>query len=415
MYSILDYKSDVTFVYIVGYYQVYYTYTYTMECAICTIVPSKSNYTTCWKCKTLTCHTCTKECLVRVPYPAACTNPTCKATWNTNFLYSQSKLPVTWLKSLKGYKGAYFKRIMEIEHSKIPQTLIKMEMEKTRAVHEMIKSMENHYMGCYYAIALSEARAQLRMENRISTLSLVQQLYSKTELDDNDLIRCQDVAAANVRRKIKKVCKKMDVKYKDYMIYKEKNILPDTYQSLCPCPSDGCRGTISRDDYRCIVCSTEVCSKCRVVLDDGHKCDKNDLETMDILRVTTKPCPKCAVLITKIDGCDQLWCSSCHAVFNWDTGLLDRGRIHNPDAIQWMTKNNAEIKRDPLDIPCGGFPSLGNLYSSTIQVPLQQALGPNVYARSFLKFFSVDLQKYIEDRLGDDEPREKSLADERRN
>ena len=77
-----------------------------------------------------------------------------------------------------------------------------------------------------------------------------------------------------------------------------------------------------------------------------HVCNPDDVATFQALSQNTKPCPKCHVLIYKIDGCDQMWCTQCHVAFSWL-----QTRIHNPHYFEWMRQNNRVIPRDPLDIP----------------------------------------------------------------
>jgi len=70
----------------------------------------------------------------------------------------------------------------------------------------------------------------------------------------------------------------------------------------------------------------------------------------------TKACPKCGEMITKIDGCDQMWCVSCHSAFSWKSGQIATGIVHNPHYYEWQRKqNNGEAPRNPGDMPCGGL------------------------------------------------------------
>jgi hypothetical protein len=123
------------------------------------------------------------------------------------------------------------------------------------------------------------------------------------------------------------------------------------------CPEDECRGFIH--NLACNVCQAVVCKMCMQSKSEGHRCDPNLVETVKMLRKDTKPCPgaACKALITKIDGCDQMWCTSCHTTFSWATGApIVRGNVHNPHYIEFL-RNNGTLLRDPTDIPCGGMPS----------------------------------------------------------
>ena len=61
-------------------------------------------------------------------------------------------------------------------------------------------------------------------------------------------------------------------------------------------------------------------------------------------------------MIHKIDGCAQMWCTHCHTAFDWRTGTIEVGRIHNPHFLQFKKRS-----RDHADIPCGGRPTVREL------------------------------------------------------
>jgi hypothetical protein len=58
--------------------------------------------------------------------------------------------------------------------------------------------------------------------------------------------------------------------------------------------------------------------------------------TVQFLAKVAKSCPKCGVQICKIEGCDQMWCTSCNTGFDWRTGKLANGPIHNPHYFEWL-------------------------------------------------------------------------------
>jgi hypothetical protein len=75
-----------------------------------------------------------------------------------------------------------------------------------------------------------------------------------------------------------------------------------------------------------------------------------------MLEKDSRPCPKCAALIFKIDGCDLMWCTQCHTAFSWRRGTIETRHIHNPHYYDYM-RARGTLAREPGDAPCGGLPS----------------------------------------------------------
>jgi len=126
-------------------------------------------------------------------------------------------------------------------------------------------------------------------------------------------------------------------------------------QFIKPCPVDDCRGFLS-SQYKCGMCETWCCPDCHVIIGKTkttpHTCDPNDVESVKLMKVETKPCPKCAVPIFKIDGCNQIWCTQCHIAFDFTTGQIET-KIHNPHYYEYLRQHKGGVPRDPLDVPGG--------------------------------------------------------------
>ena len=116
-----------------------------------------------------------------------------------------------------------------------------------------------------------------------------------------------------------------------------------------PCQKSGCNGMLNQQ-YCCELCSTSTCSNCLEVKNENHKCNPDSVLSATMLKKETKPCPQCGVRISKIDGCDQMWCVECKTAFSWNTGRIETGKIHNPHYYQFM-RERGELPRDPNDIP----------------------------------------------------------------
>jgi Hom_end-associated Hint len=72
------------------------------------------------------------------------------------------------------------------------------------------------------------------------------------------------------------------------------------------CVVSGCRGFLS-SQYKCGICDTWVCPDCHEVKDgqkdEEHKCNPETVQSIKLIAKETKPCPKCGIVISKIDGC----------------------------------------------------------------------------------------------------------------
>lgn len=70
------------------------------------------------------------------------------------------------------------------------------------------------------------------------------------------------------------------------------------------CPDESCRGFLSTQ-WKCGLCERFTCSECYVIkeIDIEHECKEEDKETAKLIKNDTKPCPKCATGIYKVEGC----------------------------------------------------------------------------------------------------------------
>lgn len=75
---------------------------------------------------------------------------------------------------------------------------------------------------------------------------------------------------------------------------------------------------VAGNTSKCKECNSSYCSLCFAKWEDKHMCKS-------VFQVGTKDCqlrncPKCLALISKIDGCNAMYCEACLYSFLWDSG-----------------------------------------------------------------------------------------------
>ncbi len=118
------------------------------------------------------------------------------------------------------------------------------------------------------------------------------------------------------------------------------------------CPKDNCNGFIE-DKWACGMCGDKICSKCMMPKDKEHKCKEADVESVNYLREQrkageTKPCPACRNLVSRVSGCNQMWCISCHTFFDWAKGTIIKNTsyVHNPEHDEWVRQHGGVLGND---------------------------------------------------------------------
>lgn len=115
------------------------------------------------------------------------------------------------------------------------------------------------------------------------------------------------------------------------------------------CPSSNCKGFLD-SKYFCSLCEIKFCRHCMEVKGENHVCDEDIKATVKAINRQSKPCPGCGEMISKIDGCDQMWCIKCHIQFSWKTGARITGYNHNPEYFRWLRETGQQIDRNPYEI-----------------------------------------------------------------
>ena len=144
------------------------------------------------------------------------------------------------------------------------------------------------------------------------------------------------------------------------MQHEEPEAIVERRKFVRKCPVTECRGFLSTQ-WKCELCDNKICHECNEIKNDEHVCEPGAVETMNLLKKDTKACPNCGTMIFKISGCPQMWCPDCHTAFNWNTLHIEKGVIHNPHFFEFQ-RLGGNINRANGDIPCGGLPTVHDLY-----------------------------------------------------
>jgi hypothetical protein len=124
---------------------------------------------------------------------------------------------------------------------------------------------------------------------------------------------------------------------------------------VAACPSSGCRGFLSTA-YKCGTCQVNFCSDCREPSEEEHTCDPALVATIKAILADSKACPACGVSISRVSGCDQMYCTQCDTPFSYSTGAVIKGVIHNPHYFERM---HAAAATATANGGAGGCPAAG--------------------------------------------------------
>ena len=281
------------------------------DCPVCleSFTSSVRARVSCPQCHLDVCRACVRRYLLNTTQQAHCMGHDCKCTWDREFLIKNL------LKSFVNgeYKKHRAKMLLDQEKARMPETMPAVEnYMKIGAMKKEINEDQAEY---------EKLKEQLvKLKRKIYTTKNNIKRYERGE-----------TGAEEKKREFKRKC-----------------------------GVEGCRGFLS-SQWKCGLCATFTCPHCFEVLGKekncGHVCDPNNVESANMIKKETKPCPSCATPIFKIQGCDQMWCTQCHIAFSWKSGLRVNGVIHNPHFYQWQREGGGVA---PVQTPgaqvCGGLP-----------------------------------------------------------
>ena len=266
-----------------------------MECIIC--VEKILKKIICEKCDNIFCVSCFEKCMLQ--NPGVCPNCNEIIYYLTLKKYLSSKF-------LSGpYKAAKIEQIWSNEGIKLSIASNKENHSNNKKKKQLLFSATKHWID-FYKIASkiensSETCDKMRDLFLIMNPNLYAFTYTCTEcglgLDKNG--DCYD-------------CVDTDASY-------------DIFAKNC----SKCDGKII--NQICNRCANVTCSSCEKDKEINHICNEADILSKVFLDETTKPCPNCNISISKIMGCNQMYCVECKHKFDWKSGKeIKSSHFHNP-------------------------------------------------------------------------------------
>ena len=126
-----------------------------------------------------------------------------------------------------------------------------------------------------------------------------------------------------------------------------------------PCPNNDCRGFLSSAS-KCGICTRYFCVDCNEEKSERndalHICNEDSKASLAMIKLDSKPCPKCSALIYKIDGCHHMWCVKCHTSFDWISLRIIKS-TNNPEYYRWMRENGMKQTQTEAVNNCNQFPT----------------------------------------------------------
>ena len=350
------------------------------ECVVCCEVFNKTTHVQvacehAGVCDYEACSACIKTYLVGISTDPNCMQ--CNKAWSDKFLAKH--LGTTYM------KGEYVTHRKELlvqqQLARLPETMAAAEQYKrVNAINAQVEELtKQHKEACKQHTALmpsiqkvnsegqmlkydTETEAHALIDLRLKCAKKREELYAKL----NECNETKSLITANIR-KLRHDIAIIQNGGEPVGAEKQKE---EARKFIMPCPNADCRGYLSAQ-YKCELCEYHTCSKCFELIglhkdkeeeEAGHVCKPENVESAEFIRKQSKPCPCCGTRISKIDGCDQMWCTQCKKAFSWNTGKIVTGAIHNPHFYQYQREHGGGMApRNPGDIVCGGLPAFRDL------------------------------------------------------
>lgn len=349
-----------------------------MSCIICTGKLTKP--VTCAKCNGCSCKVCFQAYLLNSTLTPSCMH--CREPLSDDFLIDNTS--TSW--NTSKYKQYKEQLLYDIERARLPETQPFAEAYvNAKTIMEPV-AKEITELQVVYSTNKRLVRAidELRWERWNDFIFLEAQVPDYKTKTPHELAKIRS-DSSRLRSKAKLRLTELHAVERIYLPIvltfgkSVDQVAPTRVKRVLvkACPKEGCSAFLN-EEFTCGLCASEVCKKCHEILPltnsiEEHMCNEDTVASIKAVQAEARPCPSCTTLISKIDGCDQMWCTQCKTSFSWRTGLVETGVTHNPHYYEWMRRNGG-LPRAPGDIPGGGcnaFPMVHELLATKPEVGTQ--------------------------------------------
>ena len=276
----------------------------------------------CPGCEQQLCRSCLQTyALNQTDEPFPCMNPSCESTWDREFLDANT----TKSFRLGEYKTHREKVLLDKERARLAAT-----QEDAAAFNEAKAFVKTS------TVKMADLETQIR--------NLQKELYKTSTLNAHASSVVQSLG--RTRMPVRNT-----VTYETGAVASPVNAKTEVRAFIKPCPAPECKGYLSTA-WKCGLCNTWSCPDChdwkgtcltKNDPDHPHTCDPGKVATAKLIMQESQSCPKCGVSICKISGCDLMFCTCCNTGFNWRTGKIHQGPVHNPHYFEWLQRSGRTI------------------------------------------------------------------------
>jgi hypothetical protein len=309
------------------------------ECGVC--FETKGVTVCCAKCDGKSCVSCFQTYLLNSTLTPSCMH--CKATLSDDFVLNNTTL--AW--RIKKYKGYRENLLFDMERARLPNTQVHAEL------YQKARELTANAKAALATIKMAFDSALKPPTADVMATHMQNWAYEGRVHEHNSVVG---------------FCRRPITTYGLVTWGGMGTVREQKRAVVKACITNGCSGFLD-DHFSCGLCDVKVCKECHEAVagpESDHECNADTVATIKAIKAEARGCPKCATLISKIDGCDQMWCTQCHSTFSWRTGQVEAGHTHNPHYYEFMRRNGG-LPRAPGDVPvCVGFPTARNLSAAIV-------------------------------------------------